>query len=110
MPKIVSIDLLEPGIKLAEPITNSLGQTLINSGVELTAKHINILKTWNIHLVAVYSDDNDKRIEFTTSQLALAKEEIYRLITWRPRNNVEEELIELATIANSHLMWEGKDE
>jgi hypothetical protein len=108
MPKSLSLDLIEPGIVLAEPVTNSLGQTLINSGITLTAKHISILRTWNIHIVSVIDDDNEEVSELSESQIEYARTEIKKLLTWSPRNEAEEDLIELGVLAIAHL-YKQKD-
>ena len=106
MPKTIAIDNVEPESILAEPVTNSLGQTLINSGVALSAKHINILRTWNIQLVKIIDDSDDEVIEINEEQISKSRIELAKYLKWTPRNNAEADLIELGVIALAHKLRE----
>lgn len=44
---------LEPGMTLAEPVTNRWGQILLNKGCTLTRRHISVLETWGISSVTI---------------------------------------------------------
>ncbi|MBX3042343.1 MAG: hypothetical protein KIT33_00115 [Candidatus Kapabacteria bacterium] len=102
MPINLSLDVLEPGLILAEPVVNTMGQTLINSGVEITSRHIGILKTWNIQFVRVLSDDGDEATELSEDQIILARAELAKILTWKPRNDAEKDLFELGVISLAH--------
>lgn len=52
----LNIAQLSPGMKLAEPITNSAGITLMPAGIRLTPMFIIRLKKWNIESVQVLID------------------------------------------------------
>lgn len=61
MPKIrLDINQITPGMKLAEPITNASGVTLMPSGIRLTPMFIVRLKKWNIESLEVIVDDFNK--------------------------------------------------
>lgn len=49
----LGIDQITPGMKLAEPITNASGVTLMPDGIRLTPMFINRLKKWNIESLEV---------------------------------------------------------
>ena len=51
----ISIDFARPGMKVARPVYNSSGQTLLNSNVILTEKYITRLK--DLDIPALYIDD-----------------------------------------------------
>ena len=89
---------LEPGSILAEPVLNSFGQTLIGAGIELNQKHINILKTWNIHVVKIKIDSNEEIEKYSDLQLKLALEKLMQHVKWQPRNRNEEDLLKLGTL------------
>lgn len=108
MPKIVTLDLIEPGAVLSEPVTNSMGQTLIGSGITLTSKHISILRTWNIHSIKISDGENDNEPELNSELLAHAKIELSRFINWEPRNDAEADLIELGIIATVYRIKDTK--
>ena len=44
----LTVEELFPGMKLGQDVFNKRGVLIIAEGVELTNKHINILKTWGI--------------------------------------------------------------
>lgn len=50
----LNINEITPGMKLAEPITNSSGVTLMPSGIRLTPMFIVRLKKWNIESLEVF--------------------------------------------------------
>lgn len=110
MSTTVLIDMVQPGVVLAEPITNTLGQTLINGGVELTAKHISLLRTWNIQFLKILDDENDKANEISETQMNFARDEFYKLLTWKPRNDAELDLIELGVISLAHRLKEKSND
>ena len=44
----ISLDDIEPGMILGRDITNRTGLVLLRAGVEITEKHLKILRTWGI--------------------------------------------------------------
>lgn len=53
----LSVAQITPGMKLAEPITNANGVTLMPAGIRLTPMFILRLKKWNIETLEVMVDD-----------------------------------------------------
>lgn len=49
----LAVSQITPGMKLAEPITNANGTTLMPSGIRLTPMFIARIKKWNIERLAV---------------------------------------------------------
>jgi hypothetical protein len=47
---------ITPGMKLAEPIANAGGVTLMPSGIRLTPMFISRIKKWNIDTICVFLD------------------------------------------------------
>lgn len=107
MSRIISLDNIEPGFTLAEPVLNQFGQTLINSGVELTSRHINILRTWNVQTVCVKTDDNEENHLFSEGQINHAFEVLLKHIKWQPRNRNEEDLLKLGTYFFANKLKDG---
>ncbi|MGE5479763.1 MAG: hypothetical protein ACM3U1_04965 [Chloroflexota bacterium] len=98
MSTLISVEDIEDGMQLAEPIVNSFGQTLLGGGVVLGQKHKRILKTWNV--LTIYVNDNDASEGDTYSEeaLKLAEERIGRAVSWEPRNNSERDLIKFGVL------------
>ncbi len=59
MPKL-TLDDVKTGMVVAEAIKGSKGQPLFAKGVELTDKHLRILKIWGINSVIVEGDENEE--------------------------------------------------
>ena len=55
----LDISQISPGMKLAEPIVNSSGMTLMPTGIRITPLFISRLKKWNIQTVEVFVEDAD---------------------------------------------------
>ncbi len=53
MPQVVNIDEIKEGMTLSEDVINPQGLVLIKKDVELTEKHIKVLKRWGISTVAI---------------------------------------------------------
>lgn len=58
MPKI-TIDQIQEGMVVTENICGHSGQVLLGAGVELTEKHLRVLKTWGINVVSVEGDESE---------------------------------------------------
>ncbi len=107
MSKIISLENIEPGTTLAEPVLNNFGQTLINAGIELTQKHINTLRTWNIQAVSVKTDTTEEISVFSESQISNAFAVLLQHIKWQPRNKNEEDLLKLGTYFFANKLKQG---
>ncbi|MFC1809243.1 hypothetical protein ACFL3D_03895 [Candidatus Omnitrophota bacterium] len=53
MPQVVSIDDIQVGTILNEDVINPQGLVLIKKGIELTEKHIKVLRRWGISSVSL---------------------------------------------------------
>ena len=51
------LDMAKPGMKLTAPVYNPHGKLLLGAGVELTQRHISILKSWGVTEVEVDCQD-----------------------------------------------------
>ena len=110
MANVISIDNIEEGMIIVEPIVNKFGQTLIPPGATLTAKHKVILKTWNIRSVAVKSDANEKEVEISEELRNLALEKLDKILMWEPRNAIENNLMQIGIIhAAKNILHKNKD-
>lgn len=107
MSKIIRVEDIEGGMVIGKPIVNSYGQTLIASGTELSEKHINILRTWNIQTVSINTDD-DTFEQIDIEIMNLARRKLLNRLKWEPRNKNEEDLIQLGTIAYAKLLMNRK--
>ena len=102
MGKLISIENVEPGMILAEPVINHYGQILIGQDAELSAKTIKVLKTWNIRSVKIKSDQNSEEPEIKEEILLLAKEKILQRIDWEPRNSNEIDLFHSSVLFTAY--------
>ncbi len=99
MSQNIKIDSVVKGMVLAEPVINKYGQTLIPSGTEIITKHINLLKTWNIFNVTVRSDNEENVNELSDELRQIAIEKVNKKINWKPRNQSEKNIFELAVLS-----------
>ena len=97
----LAIEDLRPGMILASSIKNKFGQVMIGEGLELTEKHIFLLKTWDIHSAKIKAEDDDSSIKTEEELLEFnqKKEDYINSLDWKPRNKNEEDLIELGFLA-----------
>lgn len=92
MPNTIAVEDISDGMILAEPILNNFGQTLLQAGISLSEKHKNILKTWNITIITVKTDDSDEEIEISPELYALSEEQLKRRVKWNPKNSLDRDL------------------
>ena len=71
---VVSVHQLKPGMVLASPVTNFLGNTLLKSGVSITEDNIVTLKTWGIKAVTVEGRVGDHVLEQVTEKICIEDE------------------------------------
>jgi hypothetical protein len=105
MSKIISANNATEGMVLSEPILNKLGQVLLGAEVVISNKHINFFKMWNIELISIQSDDEDMNTNVVSAEdVETAKSNLFKRLSWKPRNQNEEDLIELGIIYETKRM------
>ncbi|MFM8568017.1 MAG: hypothetical protein ACKOB6_00195 [Candidatus Kapaibacterium sp.] len=96
MPKKVPIAELEEGCILAEPVINKFGQVLFGAGVTIEARHVRILKTWNVAEVLVREADSESLPAVITQSLrGLAEDRLAQRLKWKPRNVNEQDFLSM---------------
>jgi hypothetical protein len=93
MARIISIEEIKNGMILSEPVFNSSGQTLLPFGIEITEKHVKVLKTWNITSLSIHDDESNDINAISPEILNIAKEKVSSRMDWVPRNPIEIDLI-----------------
>jgi hypothetical protein len=96
---VATIDLV-PGLILSEPIVNPFGQTLIEAGEEISYSQIKMLKTWGIGFVAIQTEEKDDSEEISEDKIKAGVERLTKRLTWKPRNKIEQDLIDMGIIAS----------
>ncbi len=99
--RIISVSEMESGMELTEPIKNGYGQILLNRGLILQEKHKLMLKTWGIKRISIKSETVEIESPitgFSDDNLAVLGD----MLSWKPRNYQETELIQLALIFNQN--------
>lgn len=98
MSRLISVDEIQDGMILAEAIQNRFGHILLGANVKLEAKHVKFLKSCGIQTIYIVDDNgNNSKKEYDAQTLEKAKSLLNQRINWKPKNDYEEELIELAT-------------
>jgi hypothetical protein len=95
MKKLILIDDMEEGMILASPIKNRFGQVLLGADSRLELKHINLFRTWGIESIYVFSEEGDSAEGVNEAVMNEAKEILAKRIQWSPKNENEEDLINL---------------
>jgi len=93
----VPFENLEPGMVLAEPVLNRLGQILLCKGSTISPRHLTVLKTWGIRLVAIENGGDQIKAPFGDKDIynrALAR--VKKRLFWHPQSPLEEEIINQA--------------
>jgi hypothetical protein len=93
----VPFENLEPGMELAEPVLNRLGQILLSKGSTITPRHITVIKTSGIRAVVIKNgeaDITDPMVDKNYQKGAVAR--IKKRLLWDPHSPLEEEIIYLA--------------
>ncbi|MBI5325674.1 MAG: hypothetical protein HZB41_10480 [Ignavibacteriae bacterium] len=104
MAEVVSSNDIKTGMVVSEPVVNSFGQTLISAGVEINEQHIKLLKLWNISCVSIKTSDGDELEELSEEMINLGLERLLKRLTWKPRNENEQDLIDLGIISAVNLI------
>jgi len=95
MAEKITIDKIEEGNVLAEPILNSFGQTILGVGAILKKKHKVLLKTWNIETVTIRTDEKDDYVEIPQNIKEIALKKFSSRFNWEPSNSFEQELFDI---------------
>ena len=91
----VSIEEIEEGQILSQPVINNYGQMLLPTGTEMTLRYINLLKTWNIDTVTILGEDEtvpEEDVDFGDEVLRHAAGRLKGRLNWIPENEFEQEL------------------
>ena len=102
MNKAYTLETITEGMEIGEPILNKFGQTLLPSGIKISARHINLLKTWNIDKVFVVDEDSDENSEnkqLSEETKAYIEKQMLLRFDWKPENEFEEDIYQLAYIS-----------
>jgi hypothetical protein len=94
---LVPLESLKQGMITAGPVFNHLGQLLLGKGVQLSARHLTVLKTWGIEKTLIEGGEAEEispEINEAIHNRALAR--VTQRLTWQPGNCWEEELFHLA--------------
>ncbi len=93
----IRIDKIKSGMKLAKPLVNKFNQILLPAGTVLDDNHKQLLKKWNIYSVEVNIEESAN--DYIPDEIMeIARDKIKNKILWQPRNHIEKEVIEIATI------------
>ena len=66
----VPVQSLKPGRVLAADVKNAHGQLLIKKAMEVTEKHLRVLKSWGVVEVQVEGDPSDTTDELVVEQFS----------------------------------------
>ena len=103
MANLIAIEEIQDRMILAEPIVNNYGHTLIPAGAILKEQHKKLLKTWNIRVVVIKTEDNEEEKEISQEMQLLAIARLKKRLNWRPRNAIEYDLYETGIIQAAKL-------
>jgi hypothetical protein len=93
----VPLESIEPGMVLADPVSNRQGQILLNRGTTLSSRQINILKTWGIQSVVIQKEEIRVTDPLPDQEIRnQALDRIKKRLLWHPLSPVEEEIVNLA--------------
>lgn len=77
---------------------NNYGQILISADTKLTTQHILQLKTWNIKLINIKSDDQTISDFVDSKILKIASDNIKSRLNWEPILAIEVDLYNTAVL------------
>ncbi len=93
----VPLETLKQGMITDGPVFNHLGQLLLGKGVQLSARHLIVLKTWGIEKTLVKGEDSEEKApEVGEAIRKRALAQVTQRLTWQPANFWEEEICQLA--------------
>ncbi len=103
---MIKLEDAQDGMVLAEPILNNFNQTLLAVGSALNSQKLRILRTWNIKLISIKSEDSDNEIEFSPEILDVCKGKLEKRMLWKPRNKIELDLLQSAIYVSANEFYE----
>lgn len=111
MTEYINTDQIKEGMVLADDIINQNGYILVTAGTEIKSNHIRVFKTWGIDSVAVSDKSNEDITDISPAARQVCLDIINKMIKWKPKNIMEENLIESAVyrIAEMNIM-KNRDE
>lgn len=98
MPQYILIKEIKDGMILSDSIVNNFGQTLLPAGSVLKESHFRFFRTWNITGIMIKSDVEDEDKELSPELIKIAKARLQKRMNWSPKNNIEQDLFEMAII------------
>ncbi len=110
MASLVSLEELQEGMVLAEPVINNFGQTLLPSGIKLNSKHKVILKTWNIDSVYVQSEEGDTDFDISTELKQKAAKKLLERMNWLPEQKIEKDMFSAGIILKARTIITQNDD
>jgi len=105
MGKSISIDELEEGMILDEPVVNHFGQVLLNKGTSLTLRHKKVFLTWNIKTLKIKSTEQESDVELSPEQIEISEKRLKTKVQWHPRNDIEKDLFNTAIILYARMIF-----
>ena len=102
MNKAYTLETIKEGMEIGEPVINNFGQTLLPSGLKISARHINLLKTWNIDKVFIVdkdSDENGENKQISEETKAYIEKQLSLRFNWIPENEFEKDIYQLTYIS-----------
>lgn len=91
--KRISVDIISPGMVLAQDVTNREGRRLLPSDLTLTQKEIRILKMWGVPEVIVTDGAAERRIDEPERNPEELKKATRFLQGWFEKNNLRNPVI-----------------
>lgn len=93
----VPFEDLESGMILAESVLNRWGQILLVKGSTISPRHIAVLRTWGIQVVAIEKGGDQSEAPLLDQDMQnRALDRIKKRLFWHPHSPIEEEIINLA--------------
>ncbi len=104
----LSIDQVQPGMKLEKDVRERSGRTLLRAGTEMTDRQLGILKTWGVVEVEIESTCEDvhtqRREDWDPALLAATEEELAPLFVRSDRDHpAMKELIKLVVLRRAKI-------
>jgi hypothetical protein len=108
MSLIITLEELEDGQILAEPLINRYGQTIMPAGAKLLKSYANKLKTWDITTISiVVSQAEELDLNIPDEVVKSATEIFLSRCPWKPENNYEKELINIGIYYTAKQIMKG---
>ncbi|MBU1101310.1 MAG: hypothetical protein KKA84_12990 [Bacteroidetes bacterium] len=90
MSKIVLLENIEIGMKLAAPQINRYGQVLLSKGVEINGEHLKLYKTWGVERITVEENvDESTMSQAYLDRKAKIENRMKLRMLWEPSNIYE---------------------